>query len=598
MSHPPTAVESLRITPQFPIPNPASRRSQHPTPFHDTPAVVDVESPKPKSCIPSPDYFRIKGHADPLGRRSTLFGQTEQQGHAAIRESVNGGYKLVSPSIGAESEPAIENLYDADLRNIKLKPFLDAYDAETDWRKQSAIFKALLKPASVEMGIEAVIALINRDFPTRASELPSLSRAKPPEDPDAVGKLRRQLWNEGCQPAWQDDEHNNGLRFSFAFWDEAVGYEPPLETLDSYLGAAQEKYVFLFKRVLSDSAAIWSPRKNKTQKKYGATRTLHFENGEWVPECTRGCNLSFRDHVCIHGVAFATRCTETCEKCRVPYKPARGTAHDFSTTSQPQRQRGSCFSSRNLSPDGKPVKTCCIRATTVTYRWWERRLKLAHWSDEATRGRDQSTAHLKRSWLPSSLLPGADGDTGYDFHSTNQFAGVDDLDRANDLGSDFSSDVSLDTMLRDTDLDSKLERDPDVRADFGNPNPHNETDLRNGQDSAEELDLGPTIQTLDRSDFGCPVQGRKFVRDVPEWANDTGFVRRVIDEMYPHPHQQKKRGAFHWLIDGFFRRMMATSQLCETLDLSPKGLATKITRFKQRCEKLYAESATGASTRA
>jgi hypothetical protein len=37
------------------------------------------------------------------------------------------------------------------------------------------------------------------------------------------------------------------------------------------------------------------------------SNTLHLEDGEWVYACTRGCNQSFRNYICFHGIPFIDR---------------------------------------------------------------------------------------------------------------------------------------------------------------------------------------------------------------------------------------------------------------------------------------------------
>jgi hypothetical protein len=42
--------------------------------------------------------------------------------------------------------------------------------------------------------------------------------------------------------------------------------------------------------------------------------------GEMVPACTRGCHYSYNNGVCLHGVPFTDRCTDSCAECRKPYR--------------------------------------------------------------------------------------------------------------------------------------------------------------------------------------------------------------------------------------------------------------------------------------
>src|ERR1700733_5626827 len=312
----PPVVATQIVPSHLPIPNIRSPKPKSPAikvadiePVHLPPA-------DPAPCLPSPDYFYVRGHADPFNRRPTI-------------NPANDSFPSRSVLGGHQREPTPQ-LYDADLRSLKLKPFLAAYEAETDWRKQSAIFKALFHPSSIDLGISALLEKINHEIAGSTRPLPDLVTPEQ-EDKDKQGKLRRELWQECCRVSWQEDEHNNGLRLSFAASADAVGYKQKKKTLESFLADVRAKYRYLFKKVISDSAPIWSPRKQPKEKRVGRPRTLHLENGEWVPECTRGCNLAFREHVCIHGVQFTTRCTEACDKCRTPFKPKRGTLHDLST---------------------------------------------------------------------------------------------------------------------------------------------------------------------------------------------------------------------------------------------------------------------------
>ena len=91
------------------------------------------------------------------------------------------------------------------------------------------------------------------------------------------------------------------------------------------------------------------------------SNTLHLEDGEWVYACTRGCNQSFRNYICFHGIPFIDRCTEACAKCRVPH---RETKVNLSTELQPSIKGGSSFSAQR----GIPRKTRCVRADSFTYQ--------------------------------------------------------------------------------------------------------------------------------------------------------------------------------------------------------------------------------------
>jgi hypothetical protein len=504
--------------------------------------------------IPSSDYFLKRGYPDPLGRA----GNAEISWCAA--DSLN-------PFSGVVIEPP-QKMYDDNLHNIALKPFLDAYDAETDWRKRSAIFKALFKPASIELGIVAVLESINREFPDLARPLPDLVTPQE-KDWDETGKLRRKMRREAKQVSWEEDESNHGARFTYAAWAHTVDYRPKRATLETFLSDASEKVAHLFKNVLVDSAEIWYPRKKKKSKGIDPPKTLYVENGELVYACTRGCNLSFRNYVCFHGIPFTNRCTEACAECRIPHKE---TKFNLSTTFQPSIEKGSCFSTQR----GNPQKTRCVRADAWTYKFWEKQLKIRRWDEELQRGRDQSMRHLRRKSNLTVTVPVASMDEPAYVPST-QFSrsGIDhELDAVNDLGSEYSSGVSLDAMLRDG------EDDPNAREDSN-------SEHFSDPDSADSESEGFSFFGLD---FGATTikQARIIKRVVPEWMYNDTFVRGVIDGMYPHPHQDRKRHTLHWLVDAYFRRMEDSTTLCETLALSQKGLDSKLSRFKERAEKAAA----------
>jgi hypothetical protein len=246
--------------------------------------------------IPSPNYFRMRGHHDPLGRASDV-------------EISQGAGDCLKPFSGVVIEPP-QKLYDDNLHNIALKPFLDAYDAETDFARQSAIFHAIfpkcgawpsnLESDVLERGIQHTLQGIERDFDgqPRRMFVPFL-KAVAASDYDATGeprekgRLPRKIRQEGsCPVSWEEDESNHGARFTYAAWTHTVGYRPKRATEKTFISDASEKIAYLFKGVLVDSAEIWSPRKKKKSKGIDSPKTLYLENGEWVYACTRNEVLS------------------------------------------------------------------------------------------------------------------------------------------------------------------------------------------------------------------------------------------------------------------------------------------------------------------
>jgi len=505
--------------------------------------------------IPSPDYFLRRGHADPLSRA----------GDVEISRSADDSLKPFSGVVIDHPQ----KLYDDDLHNIALKPFLAAYDAETDWRKRNAIFKALFRPATIELGIAAVLESINREFPDPARPLPdSVTTREKDKDYDKKGKPRRKMRLEVEEVLWQDDEIYPGTRFTHEAWADTVGYKPKRSTLETFLSDASEKFRHLFKNVLVDSAEIWSPRKKKKSKGIDPPKTLYLEPGESKPvyACTRGCNQSFRNHVCFHGIPFTHRCTEACAECRIAHKE---TKVDLSTTLQPSVEKGSCFTRQR----GIPWKTRCERANAWTYKLWEKQLKISRWSEEIQRGRDQSMRHLRRKSNLTVTVPVAS--MGEPAETTIQpfISRIDHaLDAVNDLGSEYSSGVSLDEMLREEDPNAKEDSDS---KHFSEPN---SADSESEGFSSFGLDFGATTIK----------EARIIKRVVPDWMYNKTFVRGVIDGMYPHPHQDRKRRTLHWLADAYYRRMEDVNILCENLGLSQKGLDSKLGRFKGKAEKAAA----------
>jgi hypothetical protein len=110
--------------------------------------------------------------------------------------------------------------------------------------------------------------------------------------------------------------------------------------------------------------------------------------------------------------------------------------------------------------------------------------------------------------------------------------------------------------------------------------------------SEQPLSRDSERRELDRLGFGGSrmslKQARIVKRVVPQWMYNDTFVRGVVDRMFPHPHQERKRHTLHWLLMAYFRRMEDVNIICETLGLSQKGLDSKLSRFKERAEKAAA----------
>ncbi len=184
--------------------------------------------------------------------------------------------------------------------------------------------------------------------------------------------------------------------------------------------------------------------------------------------------------------------------------------------------------------------------------------------------------HLRRKSNLTVTVPVASmGDPAYVPSTQFSRSGIDhELDTVNGLGSEYSSGVSLDAMLRDGEEDKNSTEDSNSEH-FSDPS---SADSESEDFSFFGLDFGATTIK----------QARIVKRVVPEWMNNDTFVRGVIDGMFPHPHQHRKRRTLHWLADAYYRRMEDAATLCETLGLSQKGLEAKLGRFKTKAEKAAA----------
>ena len=246
-------------------------------------------------------------------------------------------------------------------------------------------------------------------------------------------------------------------------------------------------------------------------------------SGEWVPACTRGCDSSYRNGVCFHGIPFSDRCTDNCPECRKAHR-SRRSRNAF---------KGDAWTPQH---NAEWYEGCLTPIAVLSKKFpglksqWDEKLREEPWSEEESRGRDQSEIGL--------------------------------------LAAAFRT-IAKDAVVVYEDFDGTLYKNEDLATRF-------------------KLDKAITQLTkehhLDPQKLSI-VDGVKVCRTVPMWTSNDKFIADFLRWLYPHVRQKEKREKACSLIYFYWRRFESIKEIATELKLTEKGIEMKLSRLKEKAKE-------------